>query len=427
MNNFKFLGLSYKNTPLEIRELIALSGEACGRLLSQINEFTNANDVLVLSTCNRTEIYYDSADDISNDLIKLIGIQKGISNISSYKHYFNILDEQDDAVNHLFEVALGLDAQVVGDMQITNQVKQAYQLSADLDMAGPFLHRLMHTIFFTNKRVVQETPFRDGAASVSYATVEMVEELTRNIHNPKVLILGLGEMGADVCRNLPHAGIGDVYITNRTFSKAQQLADEMGFYARPFDEFPQLIEECDLIVSSIGSDEPVITKNLVDQFDILSFKYMIDMSVPRSIEKDVEQKPGVILYNIDNIQNKTNEAVDRRLAAIPDVKAIMHSAIHDFNQWTKEMEVSPTIQRLKNALEQIRQEEIDRYIKQLSNDESQKIDKITKNIMQKIIKLPVLQLKAACKRGEAETLIDVLNDVFNLEEAIKPEDKKVKK
>jgi glutamyl-tRNA reductase len=142
---------------------------------------------------------------------------------------------------------------------------------------------------------------------------------------------------------------------------------------------------------------------------------LFDLSVPRSIETDIEKIPGVILYNVDNIQAKANEALEMRLSAIPDVKTIIANSIQEFEVWEKEMEVSPTIQKIKNALEQIRMEEMARFSKQLTEEEIFKIDTITKNIMQKIIKLPVLQLKAACKRGEAETLVDLLNDLFDLE------------
>merc|ERR1711879_98970 len=131
---------------------------------------------------------------------------------------------------------MGLEAQVIGDMQISNQVKRSYQTAVDMDMAGPFLHRLMHTIFFTNKKVVQETAFRDGAASVSYAAVELIEELTSNTHQPRVLLVGLGEIGEDVAKNLVYLGDAQIKIANRTFSKAQELAAEYNFEAIPFEK-----------------------------------------------------------------------------------------------------------------------------------------------------------------------------------------------
>ncbi len=413
-NHFKAISLSHKTAPLEIRELVALNEESCKQLLFQLREFTDSSEILVISTCNRTEVYYSSIEDHSETIIKLLGIQTGSLNRLENSH-FALFNQHNDAVRHLFEVSLGLHSQVIGDMQIASQVKQAYQWTADLDLAGPFLHRLMHTIFFTSKRVVQETRFRDGAASVSYAAVELVEELTSEISQPKVLVIGLGEIGTDVCKNLSDHKIGDITLTNRTAAKAEQLAQSCNLRVAEFSQLHEEIQRADVIVSSIAKVEPLITKAMVSQMNILSFKYFIDLAVPRNVEASVEEIPGVLVYNIDHIRNRATEALERRIQAIPHVERIVNESLEEFNDWSKEMTVSPTIHKLKNALEQIRQEEMARHLKYLTAEETERIDKITRSMMQKIIKLPVLQLKAACKRGEAETLIDVLNDLFDLE------------
>ena len=414
-NQFKAVSLSYKKAPLQIRELIALNEQSCHELIRLLRDYTTATEVLVLSTCNRTEVYYSAEEDLSSEIIKLIGIQNKISNISDYAEYFTILNDSLKASRHLFHVAIGLEAQVVGDMQISNQVKRAYQLAADEGVAGPFLHRLLHSIFFTSKKVVQQTSFRDGAASVSYAAADLIGELTAQITDPQILVIGLGEIGADVCRNLKNFDKKQITITNRTQSKAEELAAECDFKTIPFELVQQAMAHADVIVCSVAANQPFITKELVARHEILSHKFLIDLSVPRSIEPSVEEVPGVLLYNIDDIESKASAALERRKAAIPAVKEIIEEALLEFSDWTKEMMVSPTIQKLKNALEQIRQEELMRYFKNLNEEEAKVLDKVTKSMMQKIIKLPVLQLKAACKRGEAETLIDVLNDLFNLE------------
>lgn len=422
-NLFKTVTLTYKKAPLEIRELISLSEEACMSLLQLLRDYTNVTDVLVLSTCNRTEVYYSAEEDLSSDIIKLIGVQKNILDIEQYSEFFTILNDPQDAVRHLFNVSIGLEAQVVGDMQITNQVKRAYQLSANEDMAGPFLHRLMHTIFFTNKRVVQQTPFRDGAASVSYAAAELIGDLTADLIDPSILVIGLGEIGADVCRNLQKFDNQRISITNRTQSKAGELAAECGFRTVPFEQVYEAMQEADVVICSVAADQPFITKELVARQEVLSHKFLLDLSVPRSIEAAVEDIPGVLLYNIDEIESKASAALETRKAAIPQVREIIEESIAEFNNWARDMMVSPTIQKFKNALEQIRQEELTRYLKNLNENEAKVLEKATRSMMQKIIKLPVLQLKAACKRGEAESLIDMLNDLFNLENQTNPTEK----
>ncbi|HEV7349073.1 glutamyl-tRNA reductase [Telluribacter sp.] len=417
-NHFKSVSLSYRIAPLAIREQIALNEEGAKALMLRIREFFDVSDVLVVSTCNRTEVYYSSSENLNEEFIKLLLIQNGITDVSQYLPYFEQFADGDQAVRHLFEVATGLLSQVVGDMQIPNQIKQSYQWSADMDMAGPFLHRLMHTIFFANKRVAQETSFRDGAASLSYAAVELVDTLTVN---PKILVVGLGEIGTDVCKNLATKVGSDITLVNRTRSKADALSAEYGFRVADFEDIDLEIMRADVIVSSMVRDEPYFTKALLTKLGGLTFKYLIDLSVPRSVEPEVEEVPGVVLYNIDTIRTRADEALVRRMRAVPQVKYIIEEMVTEFNDWSKEMVVSPTIQKLKNALEQIRQEEMARYMKSMTEAEAAKIERITSSMMQKIIKLPVLQLKAACKRGEAETLIDVLNDLFNLEK--QPEEK----
>ncbi len=413
--SFKAVSLSYKSAPLNIRELVSFDEEACKRLLKYFKEFTAINEALVLSTCNRTEVYYSSEQDLSPEIIKLIALERNIGNIGDYRDYFVVVNDHATALQHLFDVSMGLEAQVIGDLQISNQVKRAYQWSADEDMAGPFLHRLMHTIFFTNKRVVQETSFRDGAASVSYAAVELIDELTTSIARPRILVVGLGEIGEDVVRNLEYIKNKEVFIANRTPEKALAIALECGYTAIPFEEVHTYLKEADVLISSVNNKEPIFKKEHFSGAEALSFKYLLDLSVPRSIENDVEDVHGILLYNVDDIHSKTSEALEKRLAAIPQVKSIIASSIEELLDWSKEMEVSPTINKLKNALEQIRQEEVARHLKGITSEESKLIDKVTRSMMQKIIKLPVLQLKAACKRGEAETLIDVLNDLFDLE------------
>ena len=411
-SKFKAISISYKKAPVEIREIIALDESVVKEILRDLPDVIAINELLILSTCNRTEIYYSSNEDCTDALISFIGIKKGISDMTAYKQYFEIFDSENQVVEHLFRVSLGLEAQVIGDMQISNQVKRAYQWTADANLAGPFLHRLLHAIFYSSKRVAQETSFRDGAASVSYVTSELIQRLAESIINPKILILGLGEIGEDVCRHLSESNL-DVSVSNRTASKAEAIGLECGLSVIDFDKAHTAIKASDIVVCAISNDEPFIkTDHLSDNKGI---KYLIDLSIPRSIESTIGTIPGIELYNIDDIQAKASSTLDKRMAAIPSVEVIIAEAILEFNEWAEEMVVSPTINKLKAALEEIRKHELRRHLKNATSAELVFAEKLTKSITQKILKLPVLQLKAACKRGEAETLIDVLNNIFDLE------------
>ncbi|HEU5145690.1 MAG TPA: glutamyl-tRNA reductase [Chryseosolibacter sp.] len=410
--NFKALALSYKTAPLKIREQVSLNEAGAKQLLNFLKDYTQATDILVVSTCNRTEIYYVAESDLSADIFKGLALIKNPE--GGFEQHFAKY-EGAACIRHLFEVAIGLDAQVIGDLQISGQVKNAYQWSADENAAGPFLHRLMHTIFFANKRVVQETAFRDGAASISYAAKELAEDLTSGIRDPRIVVVGVGEIGQDFCLNLVESRLKNVTVLNRTPEKAEALASKCGFKHNVIEALHDEIAAADLIVSSVSGNDPLITLELLKDMRILSHKYFIDLSMPRSIEAAVEQMPGAILYNLDDIQEKTTEAVEKRKASVPQVQKIIGEAIVDFEDWSKEMIVSPTIQKLKQALDQIRKEELTRFLKNARPEEAQKLEEMSRSLMQKFIKYPVLHLKAACKRGDAESLSELLQELFNLE------------
>ncbi|MEQ8580976.1 MAG: glutamyl-tRNA reductase [Marinoscillum sp.] len=409
--HFKAVGISYKNTPLEVRESVAFDEPQTKRFLIQLKEILGVDEALVLSTCNRTEIYYFAAEDLSKEICGLVDVFHGISTTAPSAEYFQPFTHQ-EAVRHLFEVALGLQSMVLGDIQINNQVKKAYQWAADENMAGPFLHRLLHTIFYTNKRVVQETAFHDGTASVASAAASVAEKFMVNYTAPKVAILGMGEIGQNVAENLKGVN-AEITLLNRTFSRAEAKAVELGYQARPFDELETVLKDVHVIISAVQTPSPIIhgahlSANSHPQL-------LIDLSVPRSIAEDVETVSGVLLYNVDQLQERATEALEKRKSAVTLVSAIVTESIAEFDNWSQEMEVSPTIKKFKQALEDIRKQELARYTDKVDEAQAKLLDKATKNMIQKVIKLPVLQLKAACKRGDADSMVGLLNDLFNLE------------
>ena len=408
--SLKVVGLSHDSSPIAIRESVAFSENESRNFLDRMREILGVEEALILSTCNRTEIYYTSDLDLFNAILNLLKIEKGIDHgIDSY--FWN--KENLPALRHLFRVALGLEAKVLGDIQISNQVKKAYQCSADQHLSGPFFHRLMHTIFYANKRVVQETVFRDGAASVSYACVGLVQQFIQNFSDPKILVLGLGEIGRDVADNMEEMN-ASITLSNRNALTTQTLAKQYGYEVLPFEELLKNIAKFDVIISSVQVPKPIIMKDHIPE-QLLSQKLFVDLAVPRSMDSELDTIDGIILYNVDQIEEQTSGIIERRRAAITEVELILDETIEELKNWSLEMEVSPTIKKLKKALEEIRKEEIARYVGKVTEVEQDLIDKVTKSIVQKVIKLPVLQLKAACKRGEAETLVEVLNDLFNLE------------
>ncbi len=421
-NFFKAILLSYNNTPVEIRELFTLGKEERKRLLSAIQSNTEIEEALIISTCNRTELYYSSANDLSEVLLDLVCQLKNCS-LEIAKANFELVNDQDEAIRHLFKVATGLDAQVVGDMQIAGQVKASYELSVEMEMAGSFLHRLMHTVFFTNKRIVKETAFRSGIASVSFAASELIEELIEDKDAANVLVIGIGKMGKDVCKTLVELGFSNITIINRTISKSEELAAELSpkcsIKTGAMEDIYLYIQEADVIVSAAETEEPIIKRAGLDELNFMKHKFFLDLSMPRNIEKEIEELPGIILYNIDDIELKTSEAVALRIASIPQVRMLIEESMEEFSEWCTNMKVSPVIQRMRETFEQIREEEIERYKRKMSAEAQKMAEMLTKSIIQKIIKHPVLQLKAACSRGESEDMIKMLNELFDLNKPVK--------
>ncbi len=409
MEGFKALGLSYKNTPIELREKVAFNDNEANQLLIHLKETFGIEEALIISTCNRTELYYTLSLEKEIDIISILAASKGIPS-EKLRGYF-VEYTSNEATNHLFNVALGLESQVLGDIQISNQVKRAYQQSADLNLAGPHLHRLMHTIFFANKRVVQETSLQDGTASVASVAVGLIDGFIANVQNPRIALIGLGEIGQNVLENLSHES-AQITLINRTRSKAEKLAVQKNVGVSDYSELESVVNESDVVISAVTTQEPILSSKIFNSDSI--HKLLIDLSVPRSMDEDLETVPGVSLYNVDQLSERTLKARATREAAIPDAKKIIEEEVASFFSWKSEMGVSPTIQRLKSALDQIRKEELARH-KKLTDQEAELLEVVTKNMIQKVIKLPVLQLKAACKRGEAETLVEVLNNLFDLE------------
>ncbi|GAB4240671.1 MAG: glutamyl-tRNA reductase [Ekhidna sp.] len=410
MQGFKAIGLSYQSTSIEVREKVAFGSEECVDFLLKLKETFGVEEALVVSTCNRTEIYYTSKDEIAEEVIGFVASFKAIPG-NVLKECFQVYNTN-EATEHLFRVALGLESQVLGDIQISNQVKRAYQQSADLNLAGPYLHRLMHTIFYANKRVVQETTLQDGTASVASVAVSLIDRFIANIDQPRIALIGLGEIGQNVLENLGNDK-ARITLINRTRAKAEKLAEQRSLEVRDMEELDEVISESDVIISAVAAKTAIIGQDQLRTETI--HKLFIDLSVPRSIDDKIDSIAGVSLYNVDQLSERTEKARSIRKKAIPAVESIIAESMKGLDAWKNEMEVSPTIQRLKKALDEIRKDELARHSR-VSDEERELLEVVTKNMIQKVIKLPVLQLKAACKRGEAETLVGVLNDLFNLEQ-----------
>lgn len=291
--SLKAISISYKKASIGLREKLSLSDDESADVLIKLKEVLGIQEALVLSTCNRTEVYYTSDEDLSDDVIKLLALEKGLIPGDMQLDVFVKFTDNNNAVLQLNRVSLGLESQILGDLQILNQVKKAYKLSDNLQMTGPFLHRLLHSIFSAHKRSVQETKFFNGPSTVSYACKCLIEELTTQIENPKILLVGLGEIGEDLVKSLHKGGFINVTLINRTRIKATQTAEDLGFTAAVFENLMEEIQNSDVVISAIRGNNDVFlfSPEAYMKLKRNSNKAFIDLSVPRTIDPIVASLP----------------------------------------------------------------------------------------------------------------------------------------
>ncbi|HAA18594.1 MAG TPA: glutamyl-tRNA reductase [Cytophagales bacterium] len=415
--NFQGISISHRTTTVVDREQYALDAAGREQLLLSLRDLGGVQEALVLSTCNRTEVYVVSDTLTPADLFSFLCLSKGIpSTPDKISHYVGLADTEATA-HHLFRVGAGLESTILGDQQIAGQIKESYQATCDLGMADTYLHRLMHTLFFTQKRIVNQTEFRAGAASVSYAAVQVALEAAQKFVQPAVLILGAGEMGSDVCRHLAKHHPAPITVANRTPGKAKALAEETGIKYLSMEAALSKVDQFPIVISTVSAPDPILT--LQNTSRRMGPQWIIDLSVPRSVHATVGTQENIHVVDVDHIQAQTDAVLARRQAAIPAVEALVNEGLAEVHQWQQQQMFSPIIKEVKETLQEIRAGELARYLQKLSVEDHSLVEALTQNIIQKVLKIPVLQLKAACQRGEEGPLVDALRVLFDLEKDTK--------
>ncbi len=405
---FKVLSINHKLAPVEIREQFTMNPDECSDFLCLLRDTFGLSEGLVISTCNRTEIYFYHDNLTNTEVYKLLCATKAIRSSGGFEEYF-VFQEGTDAINHLYNVAIGLDSQVLGDIQIFGQVKQSYQTATDLEMAGPFLHRLMHSIFNVHKKVSQQTKFKTGAASISYNAVKLLSSNTMLSKDVKILISGTGSIGAATAKNLLKCGYTHVTLTNRTIAKAQEIGKVCGFDVIGFENHKSYLQNYDVLVSSVGFADFYSAKDL----KIAGLVAAIDLSAPRSIANN-SNTTNLRLFDIDDVGNMRDDTLSIRTSEVEKVKEIIQSGMMEFVSWSEEMSATGSIKTFKNSLEKIRKDCIKANLKRMSSKELQMVELVTSQFINKIVQKPIIKLKQECKRDNADQLSEVLIELFDL-------------
>ena len=410
------VGLSHKTAPVEVRERLAFSNDALRSALMSLVDRQAVNEAMILSTCNRVEVVAESPDDrlIREFICEFHQIPQDSvsSHIYSYRNA--------DAIRHVFRVTASLDSMVIGEPQILGQVKEAYRIAMDAGTVGMHLTALMNRAFAVAKKIRSETGISQSAVSVSYAAVELARKIFGDLSGKTVMIIGASKMGELAAKHLRRAGASSVLVTNRTFERAVELAKVFEGAAVPFEHFTDHMAGADIVITSTGAPHFIIGKNLAEQV-IHRRKnkpiFFIDIAVPRDIDPAVNEIDNAFLYDIDDLQQVIDANLKERLKEAMRAEEIVDNEVDAFCLRMQTRDVVPTIVQLRDSLEKVRRDEIERnrrHLKDLSPEQQAAVDQITKSIVNKILHPPIEHLKQMARDPQGGDLVEVIRKIFNV-------------
>ncbi|KQX00789.1 glutamyl-tRNA reductase [Flavobacterium sp. Root420] len=402
---FYALGLSYKKADAAIRGKFSLDNKAQSDLLLQAKA-EGIESLIVTSTCNRTEIY--GFANHPYELIKLL-CQNSKGSVEEFQQVAYIYKNQ-EAVNHMFRVGTGLDSQILGDFEIISQIKIAFNNSKREDLINTFLDRLINAVIQASKKVKTDTKISSGATSVSFAAVQYIIRNVEDIRNKNILLFGTGKIGSNTCENLvKHTKNTHITLINRTKNKAIELAGKLNVIVKDFLNLQEEIKQTDVLIVATGAQNPTIDKTLLNRKKPL---LILDLSIPRNVNPDVAQIPGITLIHLDYLSQVTDDTLERRKQHIPAAEAIIEDMKLEFNTWINGRKYAPTIHALKAKLNDIVASELAFQRKKTSNFDVAQVDLISARIIQKITNHFASHLKN--ENTCVDESIDFIEKVFQI-------------
>jgi glutamyl-tRNA reductase len=416
------VGLSHRTAPVDLRECVDFARGGLDLALSTLASQGIGSEVVVLSTCNRAEIYAVGETDATAEGVgRFFSEYHKLPHAAVAEHLY--LRRGAEAARHLFRVAAGLDSLVVGEPQILGQVKAAYSTASDLNYTGTLTNRLFHSAFAAGKRVRAETGLGEGAVSVSYAAIALARKIFGHLKGRSVLILGAGEMAKLTGVHLQAQGVREIAIASRTLAAAESLATRLGGRAVPWHALDEALASADIVITATGAAEPVLTRARME--DVMRPRrnrpvFVIDIAVPRDVEATVGNLDQVFLYNIDDLQTIVKENLARRGGELLRAEAIVEEEVARFTSWMQSREVVPTVVALRQRFETIRKAELARLEPKMAGLQPEaraRIDEVTRLIVEKLLLTPTEQLKALTDETTATAYADALSKLFSLQEA----------
>lgn len=419
MNLFS-IGISHHTAAVDVRERMWLSTDEIRAAVATLRE-RFFDECMLVSTCNRTEVYGVARDpSLRHD--EVIGTLLALKKAGDAVRPDHFAVWRDGAVlHHIYRVAAGVESMIIGDIQILNQVKEAFQIAREAGTLGPVMNRLMQASLHVGKRIRTETTICEGAVSVSYAAVELASKIFANFSRKSVLLIGAGETGELTLKHLVGKGIGTVRVANRTRARAEALVAQLGGEVVEYEQMPEALLMADIVITSVTSPTYVVGPEDVQK--VMRRRgnnplFIIDIGVPRNVDPASRRIENVFLYDIDALSAIVEHNIQKRSSEMPAVTRIVREEMAEFLRWHKSLQVAPAIQEFRSAIEAIREEEVQKNINRFKAEDRELVELLSRRIVNKILHQPLIVLKQGAENGshgpDTITRIRVLRELFGL-------------
>ncbi|MGK9368209.1 glutamyl-tRNA reductase [Melioribacter sp. Ez-97] len=419
--NFVGITINHKTAPIEILESLHLNRDEIIEFISRLKE--NFKEGVIISTCNRTEIYslLPNYNLDSNKIIASLLEFKKVENLKNehFRRYFSC-----GAVKHLFSVAAGIDSMVIGDSQILGQVKEAYEISEDINFSGSVIKRVFEAALKVGKRAIKETAIGEGAVTVSYAAVQVVEKIYSNLDKKSALIIGAGETGELAAVHLRDKGVGKISISNRTLERAEKLAEKVNGGIIPFTSLKEHLHNYDIIISATSAE------NLIVHYEDLAAAVkkrkgqpivIMDIAVPRDIDPKVKEIDSVFYHDMESLKVIVDQNIQKRKNEIPKIESIIMEEMQNFFAWYNTLEIVPVIKSLRNFFDSIREDELEKIKHKVTPEDFNKIEDMTRRLIGRLLHNPTIKLRQLAEQGVNPD--DIANHSFLIKELFALENK----
>jgi glutamyl-tRNA reductase len=408
-------GINHKSASVDLRGRIAFAPETVVESLQAAQVTMGADEVALLSTCNRTEIYL-SGDISDEQLLDWLAASKRLERADLEVCYYCYRDHQ--AIRHMISVASGLDSLVLGEPQIFGQIKSAYSVGREAGTVAADLNNAFQQAFAAAKRVRSETAIGQNPVSVAYASVSLAEQIFADLKNAHALLIGAGETIELVARHLQDKQVGQITVANRTLTRAQTLAEDFSAEAILLSDIPDYLHRADIIISSTASQLPILGKGAVESaLKLRKHKpiFMVDIAVPRDIEPEVEELEDVYLYTVDDLEEVIQDNLRARQTAADLAMDIVDQEVKNWSAKQRALAVVDTIRAFRDSAELIRDAEVEKALASLERgqDSTDVINALARNLTNKLLHKPTTKLKQASEEGRDNT-IDATHELFDL-------------